>query len=41
MRRSVITDPRKEVKIKEASQMNQIVSIVTEQIHEMQTVPLA
>ena len=41
IRRSVITDPRKEVKIKEASQMNQIVSIVTEQIHEMQTVPQA
>ena len=38
---SVITDPRKEVKIKEASQMNQIVSIVTDQIHEMQTVPQA
>ena len=41
VRRSVITDPRKEVKNKEASQMNQIVSIVTEQIHEMQTVPQA
>ena len=38
---SVITDPRKEVKIKEASQMNQIVSIVTDQILEMQTVPQA
>ena len=35
----LIKDPRKEVKIKEASQMNHIVSVVTNQIHEMQSVP--
>ena len=35
----LIKDPRKEVKIKEASQMNHIVSVVTNQIHEMKSVP--
>ena len=34
----LIRDPRKEVKIKEAAQMNHIVSVVTEQIHEMNSV---
>ena len=32
-------DPRKELKVKEASQMSHIVSVVTDQIHEMKAVP--
>ena len=36
---SLFKDPRKEVKVKEAAQMNHIVSVVTEQIHEMQSLP--
>lgn len=33
-------DPRKELKVKEASQMSHIVKVVTDQIHEMKAVPL-
>lgn len=38
---SLFKDHRKEVKIKEAMQMNHIVSVVTDQIHEMQSLPSA
>ena len=34
-----VKDPRKELKVKEASQMSHIVSVVTDQIHEMKAIP--
>ena len=34
----LIKDPRKEIKIKEANQMNHIVTVVTNQIHEMKAI---
>lgn len=36
----VMKNPRKELKVKEASQMSHIVSVVTDQIHEMKAIPL-
>ena len=36
----IMKNPRKELKVKEASQMSHIVSVVTDQIHEMKAVPL-
>ena len=38
---SLFKDHRKEVKVKEAMQMNYIVSVVRDQIHEMESVPSA
>lgn len=38
---SLFKDHRKEVKIKEAMQMNYVVSVVRDQIHEMESVPSA
>ena len=36
----IMKNPRKELKVKEASQLSHIVSVVTDQIHEMKAVPL-